>query len=369
MSATLFNTRLQTLDKAAIRKVLVIKWSAMGDLVMAGAAFEDIARTFREARIDLDTLPPWDTLYREDPRFDHIHCFNLRHGGLVQSWRWLKAIAKVNYDLVIDLQTTDRSRIQLALLGLLFKPIRYRAGNKQAWPYNLRLNSERPHVVPRHALQIAGETLAAAGINAATVYPHLHIPKTVRASVKALLHTRGLDNRRFAALLPGCQAAGYLKRWGKQNYVEFARTLLERDIERIVILGGPDEMEECAGIARALGNSAVNLCGQTALLELPMICEKATITIANDTGTAHLASAANIPMVVVCGPTDPRRVLPAGANVRPAQLSLPCINCYRKHCAHHSCMRLLTPQAVMRIAESIVPALRPVDRSAPSVSA
>lgn len=341
----------------------------MGDLAMAGAAFEDISRTFPEARIDLDTLPPWDRLYREDPRFNHIHCFNLRKGGAAQSWRWLKAISKVDYDLVIDLQTTDRSRILLALLCSLFKPIRYRAGNKQAWPYNLRLTAHRPHNSPRHALEIASDTLAAAGISAVTAYPHLHIPEAVQASGRALIHAHGLAGKRFAALLPGCQAAGYLKRWGQQNYVEFARKLLERDIDRIVILGGPDEMEECAAIANAIGICAINLCGQTALLELPVICEQAAITVANDTGTAHLASAANVPMVVVCGPTDPRRVLPAGAHVRPAQIALPCINCYRKHCAHHSCMRLLTPNAVLAVAESLVPTLRLAGRNAPSASA
>ena len=341
----------------------------MGDLAMAGAAFEDIACAFPNARIDLDTLPPWDSLYREDPRFKHVHCFNLRRGGPAQSWHWLKAIAKVGYDLVIDLQTTDRSRMQLALLGLLFKPIRYRAGNKQAWPYNLRATIRRHRTGPRHALEIASDTLAAAGISASTPYPHLYIPDRVRTSAGNLLERHGLEGQRFAALLPGCQAAGYLKRWGQHNYIEFARLLLKRDVDRVVLLGGPDEMDECSAIADKVGGSAVNLCGETALLELPVICERACLTVANDTGTAHLASAANGPMVVVCGPTDPRRVLPAGANVRPAQVSLPCINCYRKHCAHHSCMRLLAPSAVMTLAESLVPALKLAGHSGPVESA
>ena len=117
-------------------------------------------------------------------------------------------------------------------------------------------------------------------------------------------------------------------------------------------------MEECSAIAEQLGDAAVNLCGLTQLLELPVLCAHACLTVANDTGTAHLASAANKPMVVVCGPTDPRRVLPAGKHVRSAQLSLPCMNCYRKHCAHHTCMRLLSPLQVMATAQSLVPSLR-----------
>ena len=51
-------------------------------------------------------------------------------------------------------------------------------------------------------------------------------------------------------------------------------------------------------------------------------------------------------MLVLCGPTDPRRVRPLGPRVETMQADLPCINCYRKHCLHHACMRLLTPGRV-----------------------
>jgi heptosyltransferase-2 len=59
-------------------------------------------------------------------------------------------------------------------------------------------------------------------------------------------------------------------------------------------------------------------------------------------------------MVVICGPTDPRRVRPLGNSVITLQADLPCINCYRKHCSHHSCMRLITPDDVVaRIQASL----------------
>jgi heptosyltransferase-2 len=84
------------------------------------------------------------------------------------------------------------------------------------------------------------------------------------------------------------------------------------------------------------------------------ICARARVIVANDTGTAHLASATGRPMVVICGPTDPRRVKPLGDNVDAFQAELPCINCYRKHCAHHSCMRLITPAMVEAKVKSML---------------
>ena len=333
------------ISHADIRKVLVIKWSAMGDLAMAGAEFEDIANAFVDCQIDLDTLPPWDQLYRDDARFNQIHCFNLRKGGWRESIHWLRAMRHERYDLVIDLQTTDRSRFLIALLGLTGRAIRYRVGNKAAYPYNLAAAHSTKE--PRHAFEISRDALRAVRIPTPTEYPRLAIPTSVRTGAKALLNQHHLNDQRIAVFLPGCQSAGYLKRWGTRNYVALAHDLIAAGIDRIVILGGPDELNECAEISRQCGEWAVNLCGKTELLHVPVIAEHAAIIVANDTGTAHLASASNSPMVVACGPTDPRRVLPAGANVRGAQVKLPCINCYRKHCGHHSCMRLLTPEIVM----------------------
>ena len=326
-------------------RILVLKWSAMGDLAIASCAFEDIRNAYPEAQITLDTLPPWQQLYEQDPRFDHLQCFDLRRGGVAAARMWLRAAARARYDLVLDLQTTDRSRAMIGIANWCGRTIPYRAGNRAGWPYNLAPPNSLSE--PRDALQIARGTLAAAGIPAKTDVPWLYASEDLIIGANALLDNHGLSGQRFAVFLPGCQAAGYLKRWGTHNYARLAERLVATHVDRIVLLGGPDEVKDCQDITAAAQVPVTNLCGQTALLQIAPICAQATVVVANDTGTAHLAAAADIPMVVVCGPTDPRRVLPAGPRVRAAQVELPCINCYRKTCAHHSCMRLLMPERVM----------------------
>ena len=66
------------LDPCHVRRVLIIKWSAMGDIVIASALFEDISRAFPDAAIDLNVLPPWDRLFQEDKRFREVIAFPLR---------------------------------------------------------------------------------------------------------------------------------------------------------------------------------------------------------------------------------------------------------------------------------------------------
>lgn len=334
------------LGNAEIRKILLIKWSALGDVALATAAFEDIVRAFPDREVHLNTLPPWQQLFQHDPRFAKVFAFDLRgqESLLGGSRRWLTEVAAESYDAVFDLQTTDRSRLLLSALWVKGAPIRYRVGNKRGFPYNIA-PAQPPPV--RHALAIARANLAAAGIPCITEVPVLHYASEHRAHAQALQHEHKLVPGQYAIFLPGSQAAGYLKRWGAKRYADLARELFAAGLKKIAVIGGPDEIEECAALAADGGPDIVNLCGKTSILEIVPLAEGARFIVGNDTGTAHVAAAANRPMFIICGPTDPARVKPAGPNVETLQADLPCINCYRKTCSHHSCMAAITPEQVV----------------------
>ncbi len=61
-----------------VERILVLKWSAMGDVVMATALFEDIHRAFPGRVLDLNTLPAWAGLLRGDPRFHRVFAPEVR---------------------------------------------------------------------------------------------------------------------------------------------------------------------------------------------------------------------------------------------------------------------------------------------------
>jgi lipopolysaccharide heptosyltransferase II len=332
-----------------IRRILIIKWSAMGDVILATALFEDIARAFPGRDIHLNTWPTWQGLFAEDSRFQKVFAIDLRHPRKSQqvaaTWKWLQQVRRQHYDLVIDLQCNDRSRLLLSLLGLTGCQIPYRLGNRQQFPYNIAPTELSQ---PAHTIDRSRAALQAGNIPAMTPRPVLHILNQHRARAQEILATYGLTPGQFAIFLPGCNANGHLKRWGADRYAALANQLHQEGVERIVLIGGPDEIEECQRIAHACNSWLVNLCGQTAIFDIPLLCKPARFIVANDTGTAHLAAATPTPMLVLCGPTDPRRVKPLGDNVMTLQADLPCINCYRKTCSHHSCMVMLTPSRVLQ---------------------
>ena len=111
----------------------------MGDVVLASCAFQDIHEAFPQAEIHLNTLPPWNRLFLEDPRFKKIICFDLRgeKRGVPAMLRWVRETGRGGYDAIIDLQSNDRSRILMSLLWLSGRAPRYRVGNHRRFPYNV----------------------------------------------------------------------------------------------------------------------------------------------------------------------------------------------------------------------------------------
>jgi heptosyltransferase-2 len=336
-------------DKAyttpAIRRILVIKWGGMGDVVISTAIMEDIHRAFPHAEIHLNAMRPWEKLFEHDPRFSKVWCVDLRgrERGVRGVWRWIRELRAGRYDLVIDLQTNDRSRWMLTLAQLLGAAPRRMLGNHPVMPYTIR---QTPMPPDSHGFAIMRNTLTAAHIPAHTPRPIVYPALRQDEQAQSLLEQHGLRRGEYAVFLPGSHAKGLTKRWGADNYAALASLLFQQGTQQIVLVGGPDESAVCAEIS-ALCPQIVNLCGKTELLQLPHIFRHAQFIVGNDTGTAHLAATSDRPVLVLCGPTDPQRVKPLGDQVTALQADLPCKNCYRKSCGHHSCMKLLTPSRVL----------------------
>ena len=253
-----------------IRRVLVIKWSALGDVVIASALMEDIARALPHAEIHLNTQPNCTGLFAHDPRFAEVWAIDVRSKThrWANSLAWLKKVRAGRYDLVIDLQRSDHSRFLLTLLWLSGGAPRIRIGNRGGFPYTHQPADRDPQA---HALPMMQSVLQAIGIPTPTSHPVLYPAPERMAVVNALRQKHGLTEGRYVVLLPGSQAAGKLKRWGAARFAELARLLHAQGVAKIVIIGGPDEVDECAEIAAA-GDYVVNLNGQLQLLDIAPLC-------------------------------------------------------------------------------------------------
>jgi ADP-heptose:LPS heptosyltransferase len=269
-----------------VRRVLVIKHGALGDIVLAFPAFAAIRAAEAGAEITLLTTAPFAPLLAESPWFDRIETdtrpavWNFL--GMLRLRRQL-----LGFDMVYDLQTSARSTNYFALAG------------RPPWS-GIAKGCSAPHANPgrnlMHTRERLAEQLAMAGI-ASLSAPDL---SWLQAPPPFDLPDK------FVLLVPGASPHRPEKRWPAQKFGALAAGLKMP----AVIAGGKAE----AGLAAAIqqvATGAIDLTGRTTLLELAAITARATLAIGNDTGPMHLAAALGVPSLVLFGgASDPALTAP-----------------------------------------------------------
>ncbi len=341
------------INSADIKRILIIKWSALGDIATATAIFQDVVEAFPEASIDLNTLPAYQSLFDRDKRFNKVIAIDIRNRKqkFRMLWHWIKIIKSNHYDLVVDLQSNDRSRLLLTLMALVGGKIPYRIGNNQTYPYNIQPSENLKNTFRRYQSAIHSAGIPINNHQAVMAYTKDNVENIKRLSLE-----HKFNHHSYAVLMPGSAAGGSLKRWGINNYAALAKKLHQEGVEKIVLIGAGDEIDECNGIKEKCGDWLVNLCGKTKVLDIIPLCEGAQYIVTNDTGTGRIGAVSKTPMVMIFGPTDRERDIPGNINfkaLQPSKEELQCVKCFRKECGHHSCMKMISPGQVIDALKSI----------------
>lgn len=116
------------------------------------------------------------------------------------------------------------------------------------------------------------------------------------------------------------------KRWAPEGFGLIAERLGASGF-RMVLLGGPDDTGAAAETARNAGVPLLDMTGRTTWGQTASILDRCCGFLGSDSGTAHLATARNVPSVVLFGPSDPSALYPPGLVV-PVRGRADCAPCY-----------------------------------------
>jgi ADP-heptose:LPS heptosyltransferase len=279
-----------------MRRILVIKLGALGDVVMTMGPAEAIRRHHADAEITLLTTPPFAELARAAPWFDRVEVDERPKPWHPRRLRRLARFLASGFDRVYDLQTADRS-------SWYFRLARAPGGGRPEWSGIARFCSH-PHRNPRrdfmHTIERQAEQLAHAGI-AETPFPSL-------AWAVPLLAPLDLPER-YALLVPGAAAHRPEKRWPAERFDDLAVRLAADGLTPVVIGTAVDRA--AADTVLAACPEAVGLVGRTRLLDLPGLAGGARLAVGNDTGPMHVAAVVGTPCIVLfSGASDPALTAP-----------------------------------------------------------
>lgn len=329
------------------RRVLVIRLSAIGDLIMASGLIPVLREAWPETEIAWLTQDGNAALLRANPRLAEV--IVLPRGRWARLWaerryatvlRELRAFVRGlrarRFDLVLDLQGLLKSGVWAWLCGA---PERVGLGSREG---SARLMTRVVgREVPDDRLGKEYRALAAAlGLDATRFRMDVAVPAQDETAARALLAGADVtgDYAVFAPFTTRPQ-----KHWLDERWAELAQRVAAARGWRVLVLGGPADRERGAAIASAAGGAAVALAGRTSLTEAAALIRGARMLVGVDTGLTHLGVAMGTPTLALFGSTCPYLRAPEG-RLQVVYLPRPCSPCRRRPTCggRFDCMREIT---------------------------
>jgi lipopolysaccharide heptosyltransferase II len=325
-------------------RILVVRYSALGDVVLATSILDPLRRRYPGARIEWVTDPVYAPLLEGLPEIAEVHRLG-RDGedGVLR----VAARVRGRFDVAIDLQHKVRSAMVVRAAAPRRAVFRRRTG---AQALRALLGSDPP-LQRAHQTRLYAEALTPLGV--ADPGP-TKVSLSTRARVLAADALQAVDGP-AVAIAPGARWA--TKRWAPERFAAVADALAG-DGWRIVLAGGPGDREAFAAFraeARAPVAADLSLLPVDALAAA---LARVKLLVACDSGPVHLAGAVGTPALALFGPTSAARWGPQAPG-RALSLGLPCAPCSNhggERCpeGHHRCLADLAPEAVVAAARAML---------------
>ncbi len=289
------------------RSIVIVKLSAIGDVLHGVPVAVALKRAFPDARIGWAVEGRAADILAGHPAVDHL--FRLPRGWLkspaavLSLRRQLHAFAP---DVTIDLQGLLKSGVASWLSGARMrigfaKPV----AREQAWlAYTNRVRPVATHVVDRNC-----DLLVSLGIRDSN--PTFDMPRWPVSRARVRQWLGGLGLAEVSVLInPGAGWASKL--WPADRFAAVARGLHQRQgLRSLVVWGGGAERQTAERIVAASDGAAM-LAPDTSLQDLGELCRVSRMMISSDTGPLHLAAAVGTPCVGLFGPVPASRNGPYG---------------------------------------------------------
>jgi len=336
-------------------KILIVRLSALGDIVHALPVLAAINKAVPSATVDwlveenyASILSIASGLRRRvivRARKSFQTADSVSFGGLLGYWQAASFLRAQEYNVALDLQGLIKSAVWAKASGasrvIGFDRAHLREPQAAALYTETVAPLDAPHVIQKNLSILSRLKIKPSPLQ-------LPLQPQANAETNAAIQSAG-GSRRYIVLNPG--AAWPNKRWPADRFGALAATLRDRLGLPSLITWGPAERELADAVVRS-SSGAATAAPATSVSDLAVLMREAALVVSGDTGPLHIAAAMGTPLVGLYGPTwperngpwDPQDVVISRANV--------CVCHHKRQCLRGSpCIDEITLDEVIRASE------------------
>lgn len=315
-----------------LKNVLIIKLSAMGDVVHALPVSYAIKETFPEAKLTWVVEPPSLDLMKMNPCVDKIILFNKKNfrtlkGFMKEFFPFKHELQEESYDAVLDLQGLFKS----AAIAFFAK------SNIKLGICNMRELSDKiskpvigenaeGHIVERYL-----DTARAVGCVVNEVVFPIQIPVEQSEKARAIMDHAGLrEGNPFVVFVVGANWPN--KRWPTGHFAELGDWFYQLAVIPVLVGNGDVDEMLAKEIESKMEIPPINLVNRTNIYQLAHVLRSSRLIIGGDTGPVHLGAALGVRTIMLMGPTNVERNGPFGQLQNAIEVERPCKGCWKRSC-------------------------------------
>ncbi|MFZ2324689.1 MAG: glycosyltransferase family 9 protein [Ignavibacteriaceae bacterium] len=319
-------------DLSKFNKILIIRLSSLGDILLTTPFIRAIKHKFPAIRIDMLVKQEYADAIKFNPNISQKFYFNKNEQTRKEL---IKKLGTEKYDLIIDLQNNLRSKKITSSLNVKTEKFK-KSGWKKFLLVNFKINKlvNEPQIPIRYSKVFDDLSLDDKGID-------LISDKVPSDKI--------FDKNNLIGFCPG--ARHFTKQWTKEYFIELGELLIKNKYS-VVLFGGKIDKALCAEIHSELPE-AINLSNDDDLLQTVSDMKMCSAIICNDSGLMHVASATATKIIAIFGSTVKEfGFTPYNCkNLILENNSLscrPCSHIGKDHCPkkHFNCMKEIKPEFV-----------------------
>lgn len=328
------------LNEYSPRRILLIRLDHLGDTILFTPAIKKLKEKFPEAEIMVLAASWSESILKSNPNISRLLFFDcpwwIRLRGAspssflksaVKYFQLMKEIRKFRPDTAIEFRGDFRQILFFQFFsGAKVRVSFDRTGGKCLLSHPIYFEKSMREIEKNLNL------LSPFGIqyDIEKILPDLYETEESKKRIEDLFDEKGIDIKKTKMVVHlGARTA--VKRWLPERFFEVIKYALEKHDAYVFIIGGKEDKEIIAALPPLNDERYIDLTGALTLLESYSLLKRCNLFIGNDSGAMHLASAADINIILLAGPSD-KRTHPASKNAIIIKKVFDCSPCLELSC-------------------------------------